>query len=98
MSDAEEILSLAFIEPLAGKETECETLLKSLGQFIESKQYGRDELFRDEQNPPALVLARYWRSAETRRQAHEDPEMHRFWREASEVCRVTRVYEELRPA
>ena len=95
MTGSEEIMSLAFIEPVADRETECEAVLKGIGTLIEHKQYGRDELYRDHQNPGTFVLARHWHSAETRRQAHEDPEMHRFWREAAEVCRVTKVYEEL---
>lgn len=90
-----EILSLAFIEPVSGREAECDALLKRLGEFIERKQYGRDVLYRDQQNPGGLVLARHWHSAEARAQAQEDPEMHNFWREAGEVCRVTKVYEEL---
>lgn len=90
-----EILSLAFIEPLEGNDAECETVLKQVGALVEHKQYGRDVLYRDQQNAPGLVLARYWRNAEARQRAHEDPEMHNLWRRASEVCRVTKVYEEL---
>jgi hypothetical protein len=97
MSASDEIVSLAFIEPFAGREQQCEAVLKAIGTLIESKQYGRDELYLDGQNPGAFVLARHWRTAETRRHASEDPEMHRLWREVSEVCRVTKVYEELRP-
>lgn len=94
---SEEVLSLAFIEPVAGREAECEARLHEIGALVERKQYGRDAVYRDPQEPRALVLTRYWRSAETRRLAHEDPEMHRFWREMAELCRVTRVYEELIP-
>ena len=93
--NSEEIVSLAFIEPFPGAEAHCEALLKEVGALIESKQYGRDELYRDQQNPSSFVLARHWRSAETRRQASEDPEMHRLWRDAAELCRVTKIYEEL---
>ena len=92
-----EILSLAFVEPLSGREAECEALLKRIGDFIARKQYGRDVLYRDQQNSGGMVLARYWHSAATRAQAQEDPEMHTFWREAGEVCRVAKVYEELTP-
>jgi hypothetical protein len=95
MSD--EIVSLAFIEPLSGREERCEAVLKEIGELIERKTYGRDELYRDRQNPGGLILARHWRSAETRRQASEDPDVHRLWREIPEICRVTRVYEELSP-
>lgn len=92
---SEEILSLAFIEPIAGREAECEVGLRQIGALIERKQYGCDVLYRDGQDQHSLVLTRYWRNAEIRRQAHEDPEMHRLWRELAEVCRVTKVYEQL---
>ena len=92
---SEEILSIAFIEPIIGRETECQSQLKQVGEIIARKQYGRDVLYRDSQDPHLLVLTRYWHDAETRRHAHEDPEMHRVWRELSEVCRVTKVYEQL---
>lgn len=92
---SEEVLSLAFIEPIAGSEAECESRLKEVGALVGRKQYGRDVLYRDAQTGHSLVLTRYWRNAETRRNAQEDPEMHRLWRELSEVCRVTKVYEQL---
>lgn len=95
MNGAEEVLSLAFVEPASGREAECEAMLKEIGALVERKQYGRDALYRDPQDARVLVLTRYWRSAEARRHAHEDPEMHRFWRDLSELCRVTKVYEEL---
>ena len=98
MSEAAGILALAFIEPFPGKQAECEALIKSAGEFIARKQYGRDELYRDAANPGGLVLARWWRNAEARTQAHEDPEMHNFWRDAGLLCRVVKVYEELTPA
>ena len=98
MSEPSEILALAFVEPLPGKHAECETLLKSVGEFIARKQYGRDELYRDGQNPGGLVLARWWRNAQARALAQEDPEMHAFWRDAGQLCRVVKVYEELTPA
>jgi len=98
MNEAHEILALAFVEPFPGKQAECEALLKSVGEFIARKQYGRDALYRDGQNPGGLVLARWWRSAEARAQAQEDPEMHNFWRDAGLLCRVVKVYEELIPA
>ncbi len=98
MSEATEIMALAFIEPFPGKQQECEALLKSLGAFLERKQYGRDALYRDDQNPGGLVLARWWRSAAARAQAQEDPEVHNFWRDLGLLCRVIKVYEDLVPA
>jgi hypothetical protein len=98
MSAKDEILALAFIEPLSGKQAELEVLLRSVGEFVERKQYGRDALYRDNQNPGGLVLARWWRNAEARAHAQEDPEMHAFWRDAGLLCRVVKVYEELTPA
>lgn len=92
---SEEILSIAFIEPVAGREAECDSLLKQIGAVIARKEYGRDVVYRDAQDPHLLVLTRYWRSAEARRHAHEDPEMHRAWRELPEVCLVKNIYEQL---
>jgi hypothetical protein len=92
---SEEILSLAFIEPVAGREAECESRLKEIGAVVERKQYGHDVLYRDSDDPHSLVLTRHWRNAQERRQAQEDPDLHHLWRELSEVCTVTKIYEQL---
>ena len=92
---SEEILSIAFLEPIIGREAECVSQLRQIGEIIARKEYGRDVLYRDAQDPNLLVLTRHWRSAEARRHAHEDPDMHRFWREFADVCRVSKVYEQL---
>jgi hypothetical protein len=40
-------------------------------------------------------LFRYWRSAEARRDAHEDPQVHSFWIRLSELIQIRTVYEKL---
>jgi hypothetical protein len=52
-------------------------------------------LYRDSDDPHSLVLTRHWRNAQERRQAQEDPDLHHLWRELSEVCTVTKIYEQL---
>jgi antibiotic biosynthesis monooxygenase len=92
-----EFLSIAFVEPLPGREEECVVLIRELIAVCARKGYSRDVLYHDTQDPGILVDLRHWNSAEARAQAHEDPDLHRFWRQLAQVCRVQKIYEALEP-
>ena len=93
-----EILSLAFIEPLPGKDDDCVSLLRELAATLASKGYSRDVMYRDTKDARQIILLRYWAGEEARARAQEDPDVHRFWRQLALLCRVTKVYESLEPA
>jgi quinol monooxygenase YgiN len=90
-----EILSIAFIEPLPGKDDPSVSLLRELAATLASKGYSRDVIYRDRQDARRIVLLRYWAGDEARARAQEDPDVHRFWRQLALVCRVGPVYEAL---
>ena len=46
-------------------------------------------------NPHHYVNLRYWTSEEARAQAHEDPEVHRFWARLGLLMNMLKVYERL---
>ena len=92
-----EFLSIAFVEPQAGKKGECVALIRELFAACARKGYSNDVLYRDSQEPGVLVVLRHWTSAAARTQAHEDPELHHFWRQLGLVCRVQKIYEALEP-
>lgn len=92
---SEEVLSIAFVQPQEGHEAELISILKELYTLLERKQYSRDRLYRDVRNSHLLVNLRYWRSEQARREAQEDPDVHRFWARLGQICRVEPVYESL---
>jgi len=94
-----EILALAVLEPHPGHEDECLNLLREFYDLLKAKHYSQDLLFRDVK-PEAtaqerLVHLRIWTSRETRDEAMQDPEVHRYWMKLPELCTITRVYENL---
>lgn len=91
----QELLSIAFVRPEEGKEEECLTVLWELYRVLHRKNYSRDVLYRDKNDPQLLVNLRYWQSPGAREQAHEDPEVHRHWSRLGQLCRVELVREEL---
>jgi hypothetical protein len=96
---SKQILALALLEPHVGKEEECLELLRQLYELLKAKGYSRDILFRDSKVDPAgkhkLVHMRIWTSYETREDAMQDPEVHKFWMQLPDVCKLTTIYESL---
>jgi hypothetical protein len=92
-SDAQEILSVAVWEPLAGKADASLATLREITSIITSKGYGRDLLYRD--RDAHYVLLRYWKSEEARRTAQEDPDMLRCWARLGNEIQIVKVYETL---
>ena len=90
-----EIISVAVLEALPGKEEELITMLRELYTMMHAKGYCRDTLWRDPEHPYRLLHTRYWKSAETRAEAQADPEAHRYWLRLPELCTIPRVYEDL---
>ena len=93
----DEVLSIAFVRPEAGKEEECIAVLWDLYRALHRKNYSRDILYRDVNDPHLLVNLRYWKSPDARREAQEDPEIHRHWLRLGQICKVEQVREELQP-
>lgn len=92
---AEQVLSIAVVRPDEGKAEECAAVIRELYAVLQRKNYSRDLLYRDTQNPELLVNLRYWTSPQARQDAHEDPEIHRYWLRLGQLCKVVQVYEEL---
>jgi hypothetical protein len=91
----QEVLAIAIVRPLEGREHDVLTLLQSFYAMLTQKGYCRDLLYRSSKDPGRLVNLRYWKSDESRREASEDPDVHRYWRSLSEVSEVEKVYEQL---
>ncbi len=94
-----EILALAVLEPHVGHEDECLTLLREFYDLLKAKGYSQDLLFRDVKNEVTtqerFVHMRIWASRESRDEAMQDPQVHRYWMKLPEVCTITTVYENL---
>jgi len=92
---ADEIVSLAILQALPGKEEELVAMLRELYTLMHDKGYSRDLLYRDTSRPDRFFHTRYWTSEETRAEAQHDPEGHRYWLQLPELCTVPAVYESL---
>ena len=93
---ADEILSMAILEALPGKEEELLNTLRELYTLMKAKGYSRDSLHRDSSAQPDRFLhLRRWTSSEMRSEAQIDPEVHRYWLKLPEVCTIPTVYESL---
>ncbi len=92
---ADEIVSVAVLEALPGKEEELLTTLRELYTLMHAKGYSRDTLRRDPARPDRLLHVRYWTSAETRAEAQADPEVHRYWQRLPELCTIPIIHESL---
>lgn len=92
-----EILSLAILEPLAGKHDDCLALLREFYTVLRGKNYSRDILYRDSKSPDKFIHLRMWRSEEARSEAQQDPDVHHFWLRLPEVCNITTICETLEP-
>jgi quinol monooxygenase YgiN len=91
----EEILSLAVLEALPGKEDELLRLLRELYTMMHAKGYCRDTLHRDAARPERLLHLRRWTSETMRGEAQTDPEVHRYWQMLPDLCTIPIVYESL---
>jgi hypothetical protein len=89
------VLSLAILEPLENKETETLQLLREFYLFMAKKGYSHDLLYRDGKNASRFVHLRIWKSEAIRREAQEDPEVHRFWMRLPGVCVITTAHQNL---
>jgi len=92
---AEEIVSVAVLEALPGKQDELLRVLRELYTMMHAKGYCRDVLRRDPTRPDRLLHVRYWKSAATRAEAQVDPEVHRYWQMLPELCTIPIVHESL---
>jgi len=92
---ANEILSMAILEALPGKEQELVFTLSELYTLMHAKGYCRDSLHRDSAQPNRLLHLRRWSSPEMRDEAQVDPEVHRYWLKLPELCTIPTVYENL---
>jgi len=88
-----EIVSLAIWEPVPEHEAASVATIRELSSIVAAKGYGRDLLFRDSQSH--YVFMRFWKSAETRSAALEDPDMLRCWARLGNEINIVKVYESL---
>ncbi len=89
----QEILSVAIWEPVPGMDEASLATLRELSSIVTTKGYGRDLLYRDRESH--YVLLRYWKSAEARQSALEDPELQRRWARLGNEIQIVKVYETL---
>ena len=90
---AQEILSVAIWEPVPDHEAAALETFHELTSIVARKGYGRDLLYRDREHH--YVFLRYWKSAEARSAAQEDPDMLRCWARLGNQIQIVKVYETL---
>ena len=90
-----EIFSIAIFEMLDGQEAAALATLQELMAALAAKHYSRDSLHRNAKEPRHYILTRHWLSEETRRAAHEDPEIQKFWARLGHEIRIVTIYEVL---
>jgi hypothetical protein len=88
-----EILSVAVFVPLAGQEQEALDTVRDLSAVLARAGYSRDVLYRGPDGE--YVLARFWKSDESRRAALEDPEALRRWAKLAHEIRIVKIHESL---
>ncbi len=89
----QEIISVAVLEALPGKDDELLATLREFYTMMHTKGYCRDTLRRDPSQPHRFLHVRYWKSAETRAEAQADPDVHRYWQMLPELCTIPTVHE-----
>src|SRR5271157_2623425 len=92
---ANEVVSVAILEALPGKEEELLTMLREFYAMMKSKGYSSDFLTRDGDRPDRFVHLRRWGSEELRGEAQIDPDVHRYWQRLPNLCTIPTVYENL---
>lgn len=92
---ADEVVSVAILEALPGKEKDLLGVLREFYTMMHAKGYSRDFLYHDSDRPDRYVHVRRWKSAELRSEAQIDPDVHRYWQQLPELCIISAVYENL---
>ena len=92
---SEEVVSVAILEALPGKEEELVTTLRELYSMMHTKGYCSDALYRDSDRPDRFLHLRRWKSSELRSEAQIDPDVHRYWQQLPDLCVIPSVYENL---
>ncbi|HVP44873.1 MAG TPA: antibiotic biosynthesis monooxygenase [Terriglobales bacterium] len=90
-----EIMAMAIFVAREGKEGELFAVVREFYSMLRRKGYSRDLLYRDVKNPRRFIHLRYWKSEETRAEAHEDPDVHRFWQRMGLLCDMESVTERM---
>jgi len=90
-----EFLAIAVVKPNDGRENDVLELLNKFYAMLARKGYSRDILYRSRKDTTRFFNLRYWTSDEMRREAAEDPEVHRYWHDLSTMAVVETVYEQL---
>jgi hypothetical protein len=90
-----EILAIAIVRPFDERHSEVLALLNEFYAMLARKGYSRDILYRSHKDPARLFNLRYWKCDEMRREASEDPDVHRYWHQLSTMAEVETVYEQL---
>lgn len=91
----DEIVSLAVLEALPGKQEELLALLREFYSMMNAKGYSRDTLHRDAGRPERFIHLRYWKSEDARTEAQADPAVHQYWQKLPELCTIPTVCESL---
>ncbi len=92
---ANEVVSVAILEALPGKEEELLTMLREFYTMMNTKGYSSDMLYRDSDRLDRFFHVRRWKSAELRGEAQNDPDVHRYWQQLPSLCIIPTVYENL---
>jgi quinol monooxygenase YgiN len=90
-----EVVSVAILEALPGKEEELLSMLREFYSMMHTKGYCRDILHRDRDRPDRFLHLRHWKSEEMRSEAQADPDVHRYWQQLPGLCIIPTVYENL---
>jgi len=89
----QEILAIAIVRPNDGMEQQTLQVLGELYEVMKRKGYSRDLLYQDTTEPGRYFNLRYWSSESSRREAQEDPDVHKCWSKLGNLCVVEKVYE-----
>ena len=92
---AEEVVSVAILEALPGKEEELLSMLRELYSMMHAKGYCRDWLYRHGSRPDRFFHLRRSKSSELLAEAQIDPDVHRYWQRLPDLCTIPTVYEDL---
>jgi len=92
---SEQVVSVAVLEALPGKEAELVATLREFYTMMKEKGYCTDVLYRDRERPDRLFHLRCWKSAEHLAEAQIDPDVHRYWQKLPDLCIIPTVYENL---
>jgi len=86
-------LAIAIFEVKKGREEECLALCRELYAYLHEKGYSQDVLYRDSRKPRTYFDIRMWASKASAVNAHQDPEVQKFWARLSKVSKVKKVHD-----